>query len=60
VALVPKVAGTLGFPGVKLQRINLKPPVLSELTLVWRKRGDNPALSVFAERAIPRFLQQRR
>ena len=35
-ALVPNVAGTLGFTGVKLQPFTLKPAVSSELTLVWR------------------------
>ena len=44
-ALVPKVARTLGSTGVKLQPFTLKPPVFSELTLVWRKRDDNPALA---------------
>jgi DNA-binding transcriptional LysR family regulator len=47
VALVPEAAGSLGFAGVKLQPIKLRLPVFSELTLVWRKRGDNPALRVF-------------
>jgi DNA-binding transcriptional LysR family regulator len=58
-ALVPKVAGTLGFPGVKLVPITLQPPVFSELTLVWRKRADNPALRRFVEEFVPRFLEQR-
>jgi DNA-binding transcriptional LysR family regulator len=58
VALVPQVAGDLGFARVELQSITLTPKVFSELTLVWRKRGDNPALRVFTEELLPRFLQQ--
>jgi DNA-binding transcriptional LysR family regulator len=56
VALVPEAAGSLGFAGVELQPIKLTPQVFSELTLVWRKRGDNPALRVYTEEVIPRFL----
>jgi DNA-binding transcriptional LysR family regulator len=57
-ALVPDGAGTLGFGRVTLRPIRLTPKVYSELTLVWRKRGDNPALRVFAEDLLPKFLEQ--
>ena len=57
VALVPEAAGSLGFAGVELQPIKLAPPVFSELTLVWQRRGDNPALRVFTEEVVPRFLK---
>lgn len=56
VALVPEVAGNLGFAGVELQPITLTPKVFSELTFVWRKRTDNPALRVLTEEVLPRFL----
>jgi DNA-binding transcriptional LysR family regulator len=58
VALVPQVAGNLGFASVHLQPINLTPKVFSELTFVWRKRADNPALRVFTEDLLPKFLAQ--
>ncbi len=57
VALVPQVAGDLGFPNVRLQPITLQPKVFSELTLIWRKQIDNPALRVFVETVVPRFLE---
>ena len=57
VALVPAAAGTLGFANVTLQQIALYPTVFSELTLVWRKAGDNPALRLFARQALPKFLR---
>lgn len=58
VALVPEVAGNLGFAGVELQPITLAPKVFSELTFVWRKRTDNPALRVLTEELLPKFLAQ--
>ena len=58
VALVPASAGILGFSGVMLQPVTLTPGVFSELTLVWRKNHDNPALRVFTEAMLPRFLRQ--
>jgi DNA-binding transcriptional LysR family regulator len=58
VALVPEIAGNLGFAGVKLQPITLTPKVYSELTFVWRKRADNPALRVLTEELLPKFLEQ--
>ena len=58
VALVPATAGIMGFGGVTLQPITLAPPVYSELTMVWRKTHDNPALRVFTEAMLPRFLQK--
>ena len=57
VALVPAAAGTLGFANVTLQQIALYPTVFSELTLVWRKTSDNPALRLFTRQALPRFLR---
>jgi DNA-binding transcriptional LysR family regulator len=57
VALVPAAAGTLGFANVTLKQIALYPTVFSELTLVWRKASDNPALRLFARQALPRFLR---
>ena len=57
VALVPAAAGTLGFANVTLQQIALYPTVFSELTLVWRKASDNPALRLFARQALPKFLR---
>ncbi len=57
VALVPEAAGTLGFANVTLKQIALYPTVFSELTLVWRKASDNPALRLFARQALPRFLR---
>ena len=57
VALVPAAAGTLGFANVTLQQIDLYPTVFSELTLVWRKASDNPALRLFARQALPKFLR---
>ena len=59
VALVPAAAGTLGFANVMLREINLYPTVFSELTLVWRKSSDNPALRLFARQALPKFLRTR-
>ena len=58
VALVPATAGIMGFGGVTLQKITLAPPVYSELTMVWRKTHDNPALRVFTEAMLPKFLQK--
>lgn len=58
IALVPAAAGTLGFSNVTLKQIALYPTVFSELTLVWRKDSDNPALRLFARQALPKFLQQ--
>jgi DNA-binding transcriptional LysR family regulator len=57
IALVPAAAGTLGFANVTLQQITLYPTVFSELTLVWRKDSDNPALRLFARQALPKFLR---
>ncbi len=57
VALVPAAAGTLGFANVTLQQIALYPTVFSELTLVWRKASDNPALRLFARQTLPKFLR---
>jgi DNA-binding transcriptional LysR family regulator len=58
IALVPEGAGTLGFDRVVLRPITLTPKMFSELTLVWRKRGDHPALRVFTEELLPKFLEQ--
>jgi DNA-binding transcriptional LysR family regulator len=58
IALVPEGAGTLGFNRVTLRPIKLTPEMFSELTLVWRKRGDHPALRVFTEEVLPKFLEQ--
>lgn len=60
IALVPRTAGTLGFAGVTLQPITLTPNVFSELTLVWRKGSDNPALRVFTDEMLPLFLRTNR
>ncbi len=59
VALVPAAAGTLGFANVTLQQITLRPTIVSELTLVWKKGSDNPALRLFTRQALPKFLQRR-
>ena len=58
-ALVPRDASILGFPRVRLQSMNFQPNVFSELTFVWRKRNDNPALRIFVEGLLPRFLAER-
>ena len=58
VALVPEGASNLQFAGVDLQPISLKPQVFSELTFVWRKRSDNPALRVLTEEILPAFLER--
>jgi DNA-binding transcriptional LysR family regulator len=58
VALVPEAAGNIAFKGVELKPIALTPKIWSELTLVWRKRGENPALRVLTEEVLPRFLQR--
>lgn len=57
VALVPRIAGNLGFVGVELQDITFKPQILSELTLVWRQRSANPALRAFTGGLLQQFLQ---
>lgn len=57
VALVPKIAGNLGFAGVALQDITFKPQIVSELTFVWRQRSSNPALRAFAGGLLQQFLQ---
>ncbi len=57
VALVPKIAGNLGFAGVALQDITFKPQIFSELTFVWRQRSSNPALRAFAGGLLQQFLQ---
>ncbi len=57
IALVPAAAGTLGFANVTLQQIELYPNVFSEMTLVWRKNSDNPALRLFTRQALPKFLR---
>lgn len=59
IALVPAAAGTLGFANVTLQQITLRPTIVSELTLVWKKDSNNPALRLFIRQALPKFLQQR-
>lgn len=56
-ALVPKIAGNLGFAGVALQDITFKPEIVSELTLVWRQRSPNPALRAFTGDLLHQFLQ---
>ena len=56
-ALVPKIAGNLGFSGVALQDITFKPTIVSELTLVWRQRSPNPALRAFTGDLLRHFLQ---
>ena len=58
-ALVPRDASILGFPRVRLQNMNFQPNVFSELTFVWRKQNDNPALRIFVEGLLPRFLAER-
>ena len=44
---------------VRLQGMNFQPNVFSELTFVWRKQNDNPALRIFVEGLLPRFLAER-
>ncbi len=56
VALVPRIAGNLGFAGVELQEITLQPQVLSELTFVWPKHTTNPALRTFTGGLLQRFV----
>lgn len=58
VALVPRIAGNLGFVGVELQEIAFKPQVLSELTFVWRQRSGNPALRVFTGGLLQQFVTE--
>jgi DNA-binding transcriptional LysR family regulator len=60
VALVPRDASNLGFPRIKLQNIEFNPQVFSELTFVWRRQSDNPALRMFIDGLLPRFLAERR
>jgi DNA-binding transcriptional LysR family regulator len=57
IALVPAAAGTLGVANVTLKQITLFPTVFSELTLVWRRTIDNPALRIFTTQALPKFLR---
>ena len=59
VALVPRDASNLGFPRVKLKKIEFNPQVFSELTFVWRRQSDNPALRIFIDGLLPRFLTER-
>lgn len=58
VALVPRIAGNLGFVGVELQEIAFKPQVLSELTFVWRQRSGNPALRAFTGGLLQQFVAE--
>ncbi|MDK1493893.1 LysR family transcriptional regulator [Sinorhizobium sp. 7-81] len=56
-ALVPKVVGNLSFPNVCVLELEMTPVLYSELTLVWRPAGRNPALEVFVEKLLPRFVE---
>jgi len=59
-AVVPSDASNLGFPRIRLQKLESNPQLFSELTFVWRKQMDNPALRGFIDDLLPRFLAERR
>jgi len=58
VALVPEGARKLMFNGVAFDPVKILPKTYSELILVWRQRTDNPALKVFTQFLLPKFLDQ--
>jgi DNA-binding transcriptional LysR family regulator len=58
IAMVPNVASNLGISNVKIQKIALRPQLFSEMTLVWRKESENPALRIFINGVLPKFLEE--
>jgi DNA-binding transcriptional LysR family regulator len=58
VGLVPEGARKLMFDGVAFHPVKITPKTYSELTFVWRRRTDNPALKVFTQFLLPKFLDQ--
>jgi len=58
VGLVPEGARKLMFNGVAFDPVKISPNTYSELILVWRQRTDNPALKVFTQFLLPKFLDQ--
>lgn len=58
VALVPESACSFNCTGVTLRPIRMNPETYSEFTLVWKKHSDNPAVKVFADNILPRFIAQ--
>src|SRR3954454_20254296 len=58
VGLVPEGTRKLMFDGVASHPMKITPKTYSELTFVWRRRTDNPALKVFTQFLLPKFLDQ--
>lgn len=58
IALVPESASNLGRTGVILRSIEINPIVHSEFTLVWKTHTDNPAVKVFTDGVLHRFMAQ--
>jgi DNA-binding transcriptional LysR family regulator len=56
VSLVPRSSGNLLARGVVLRELRPVPRTLAELHLIWRRGQDNPALSAFREKVLPKLL----
>jgi DNA-binding transcriptional LysR family regulator len=57
-ALVPESACHLNPTGVVLRPIRTNTKAHSEFTLVWKKSSDNPALKVFVDSTLQKFVEQ--
>jgi DNA-binding transcriptional LysR family regulator len=57
-ALVPESAYRFRPTGVILRPIRTNTKAYSEFTLVWKRSSDNPALKVFMDSALQKFLEQ--
>ena len=57
VALVPESAQSLHFDGVVLRPIRLNLRASAELFLVWKRSNQNPALLVFCDLILNKFME---
>jgi DNA-binding transcriptional LysR family regulator len=57
-ALVPESACHLSPTGVIFRPIRMNMKAYSEFTLVWKRSSDNPALKVFTDSALQKFIGQ--
>ena len=57
IALVPESARSLHFDGIVLRPIRLNSKTVAELFLVWRRSNQNPALLIFRDLLLNKFLK---
>lgn len=56
-ALVPESARSLNFAGVVFRPLRSAPKMFSELYLVWKRNSENPAVQIFRDLVLQKFME---